>query len=202
MESINIPEGELAFIRHHKIPVELLFDARGSKPSVYGTTMKARGLLLAYNVTTCCHGHSLRSHRGHCVMCAPSVIAHVRRINEPGFVYVCVSKSLRLKKIGVTKDLARRHDLLNEQGYAGANDWELFAWSNCVENAGRIEATANAVLGRYRIRGLTYAHKKTNGDSREVYECTNEQAVKALWDAAPAGMTMEVKDVGIYTKAA
>ena len=80
----------------------------------------------AYGVTPCRKmGHTLRSLAGDCIQCNTHVIAFTNRYFDTGFIYVSISSSKELLKIGCTKNVENRTSGLNNLSYGGINDWKI-----------------------------------------------------------------------------
>jgi len=132
------------FLRHHKIPENLVFDATGLKRKEWQSQMEQLGLRFAFGVGKCKRGHTLRSRAGNCIQCETANIAFTNRHYDDGFVYIAYSLEKILLKVGVAKSIKKRMNSLNSLGYAGANDWKVL---HSVEANG--ELLSKLVFGHF-----------------------------------------------------
>lgn len=137
----KLSQENLDFLLKHKIPLEDVFDATGLRRKEYAKIMEEKGYRLAYGVTPCQEfGHTLRFKKGHCAICNPMSLSYSKRFREEGYVYIVISSSTKLIKIGSSKDYKNRNENLNAEKYGGIDDWQLLAYSfqkqrALVENA-------------------------------------------------------------------
>jgi len=111
--------------------------------------MKALDKVLAIGVTACRKGnHSLRTRSGHCAQCNPASLAFQSRNKAEACVYVAGSISLKLIKVGMTKDVSNRFISLNGLGYGGVSDWTCLYWKK-TEKAGEVEFRVHSKLNKY-----------------------------------------------------
>lgn len=172
---------QLRYLRHHRIEVEETFDASGLKRADYGQRMKVEGKLVAYGVTRCKYGHSLRTRRGQCIECFPASIAFSRRSELSGYIYICESFDGKLFKIGFSRDEPQnRIYIANLEGYGGLLDWRItfFAWS---ERAGAIEIAAHQKLAPFRSK-RTWIRNGQLTKSTELYDCQFLIALRSVMD--------------------
>lgn len=142
---------QLQFLRHHKISESETFDATGYRTSDYKRVMSEMNKLIAYGVSKCINGHSLRTRSGKCVQCRPSAIGYLRRSMKAGFLYTAYSETLDLYKLGFAeKDPGSRIYIANLEGYGGAHDWMVrhSVWS---DRAGRLESMIHSDLSDVRV---------------------------------------------------
>ena len=170
---------QLAFLRHHKIPADRVFNAKGMATAAYKAEMKLLEAWVAFGVTPCSEaGHTLRTRAGHCAQCKPARLSYLIRFNQSGYVYVAESKSGSKVKVGTSQFPVCRVDQLNSYWYGGQSDWVL-RFKDKVPNAGRVEAEAHAKLAAYPAVG---AYWKEGGliKSREIFSCSYRVAVAAV----------------------
>lgn len=133
--SIVLTDDQKAFLDKHGITVDMLFDARFTKPSVYGPSMRELNKFIAVNTTPCVRGgHTLRTRGGNCVQCNTAqlsyALAHVKRT----VLYVAFSCEIDAVKIGTVDtlpNLPKRITNLNHRAYGGVTDWVLVFAYKC-----------------------------------------------------------------------
>ena len=175
----HLSEEQIAFLRHHGVPLSRVFNASGLGKKERERTMRQLGMELAYGVPACDRAnHTLRTRSGHCVQCGTHNLAFQRRYDEIGEVYVATSKRFGLVKMGVAQSAADRLITLNYFQYGGPDDWNLREAIRC-ERAGRVEFVAQNELFKYRV---TTAYKKQGStvNCQELFSCTEKQAISAL----------------------
>ncbi len=85
------------FLKAHRIPESLLFNAEGLSKRARILAMEAFDKKFFYGGSVCSNGgHSLRTKAGHCIQCDTSRIAFQLRSSDAGFVYLCYSKRIEL----------------------------------------------------------------------------------------------------------
>ena len=166
------------FLDHHCVPLSRVFDASGLCTSYYKDIMKERDMYVAYGVTPCAEsGHTLRIRSGHCFQCRPAGIAYLLRHNASGDVYIAISMSTGLVKIGVSTNPIDRARHLNGYSYGGANDWQIVE-SHSAENSGEIEFKTHKLLNQYRVDACYYDGREI--DCHELFKCDLRTASKTL----------------------
>ena len=163
----DITDSEWAFLASQKILVSHLYDARGRAATSWGDDARAAGKLFGLS-EPCIRGHRLRNRSGHCIQCDTSRIAYIRRNSSPGIVYVAVSKSAKLIKIGSCADIDQRLRNLKYQEYAGTSDWEAIAWSKSPA-IGKIEFEIHSQLSDIAVERKYLKDGRTQ-ISREVFQ--------------------------------
>lgn len=133
------------------------------------------------------HTVRLRLKSGHCMECSPQGIAHWKRRQEPGHVYIAKSARLNRLKIGTTKAIESRNDSLFRDGYAGVADW-IFLYHRKFEKAGTVEDRAQTALDHFKTP-ITYTRKGhgTEGIASEIFDCdytTAREAIERFADSA------------------
>lgn len=176
---VALTKEQEAFLNKYEISPLSIMDCTGLLPKVYGPLLKEKGMLLAWGVTPCTkHGHRLRNSRGRCVMCDPATLAYSRRHREPGYIYVAYSPTLKLVKIGMTKDKSDRVRQLNMANLGDFNDWEIRKSVHC-QSAGELETAVQRKLAKFQV-DTPFASK--DGYCRETYKCGLRTAINALRD--------------------
>ena len=158
---------QVAFLHHHKIEFEKVFDARGLRRAQYREVMGAMGLVIAVGVTPCPSGHGMRNRHGQCIVCNPESLAYSARHHRTAMVYVAHSKSGHVIKVGSSANLDDRFDQLNVHQYGGYDDWTLL--DHChFDNAGRVELAIHERLAKYNVTGEYGARPES---CRELFRC-------------------------------
>jgi hypothetical protein len=111
----------------HEIPADAVLDARGMKKAEWLQQLKPQNRAVALMSYSPCKkaGHVFRLSSGHCMECSPQGVAHWKKHQVDGCVYIATSRSLGLHKIGTARRTSDRADGLNSDGYAGATDWKI-----------------------------------------------------------------------------
>ncbi len=168
------------FLKHHNIDESEVYDATGMPTWEYKEMMSDYGYKVAIGVTPCqAYGHTLRSSKGHCVICKPEVLNYRSRYNLTGTVYIAYSKKSHLIKVGMTsKDSAQdRVTELNAQGYGGINDWVLVKSRYC-RNMGYIE---NQIKNQFKdyLQPITFFRTSSweMETSTEIFNCDLDEIV-------------------------
>ena len=161
-------EQEQFLIKHGK-GENLLFNANGMSRDTYRARMKKEGKKVAYNVTPCHSGHTLRTRHGHCIQCDKARIAFVTR--NAGTLYLAGSRSGKLFKVGFTKSKKIREESLNKknEGYAGLNDWEILLYFESIM-AGEVEQKVHALLLEFKTL-KSYYHEGKMQEAKELFDC-------------------------------
>lgn len=155
----DLTHEELRFLVAHKIHFENLYDARGQAPTSWNEEAKALGCDFGLS-EPCYRGHRLRDRKGHCIQCATSNIAYMRRASANGFVYIAASKKGQIYKVGSTIDFKQRVQALRRDKYAGLDDWKIICVCR-VKNSGRIEFEIHKKLTEYKeLRTYEVSGKK------------------------------------------
>lgn len=114
-----------------------------------------------------------------CVVCRPIFIGMSKHHHSQGLVYVAVSESTGLVRVGgTTTDRAKT---LNRQSYGNADDWHVVHCEK-VKEVGKIERLAQAELKPYQERGRIYRGDKR--EAGEIFRCQREVAIAAVKRAA------------------
>lgn len=173
----------LRFLRRHEIAPTDVLDARCiAKRSDWQAELKRKGAAVALVATACGKGHALRLRlsSGHCMECSPQGIASWKRHQQDAFLYIAVSTTLGLVKLGLAEAPSDRVDGLNRDGYAGASDWVML-YRQKFKQAGRIETRAHAELSAYAV-SRTYMRKGhgTSVQAGELFNCEHGRIIDVL----------------------
>jgi len=85
-------------------------------------------------------------------------------------------------KVGVSANFEERIETLNEQLYAGSDEWAGEWFIEDCPGAGRIEILMHKKLRDYRVEDQ-YLKGGVLQDTIEVYDCSVEQAKQAMDEA-------------------
>jgi hypothetical protein len=191
---------ERAFLVSQKISEHLVFDGRGMSKADREASAKNDGLWLILTDSPCREaGHRLRTSSGHCIQCDTKKIAFARRHHERGYVYIAASPKAKLIKVGCTRDISHRANMLNVHRYAESDDWKIIAYSK-TENMGKVEFEVHAELSSIRASGK-YLKDGRWQDTRELFQ----GKLQKVWDAyraktahVPPADKWQAKDIGKY----
>lgn len=175
----SLTQIERDFLEKHEVPLSQIFNAAGRTVGACKSLMKDLGAVVAVNTTACGKGgHRMRTRGGHCVVCDSAKLAYTRRHEEPGYVYIAVSKARGLVKIGTTIDMKTRERNLNSYAYGEQKDWVIRHYQKC-EKAGRYEFAVQKALASFGIAGRYF---KDGGwqDCYELFSCTEKEALEAF----------------------
>lgn len=188
---MSLTEEQLTFLQKHGIRESFLFDAKGLSRSEYSPRMKDEGKKIAYNVSLCSNGHSLRTRHGHCIQCKPANLAFIFRDN--GTFYVAGSREGKIFKVGFTKSKNLREESLNKknEGYGDYYDWEILLFFESVY-AAEIEQIAHSLLREHQLI-KTYSHEGHDQETKELFKCS----YKRIKEAAIYGLLEKQEDMSI-----
>jgi len=183
--SALMTEVELDFGSSQGLSPHDFFDGTGMSIGKCRPLMKRYGFDFVFNAGKCREGHRLQSRSGHCIQCKTTNIVFQTRYSKPGFLYVAVSNTLALTKIGTTENIQNREKSLRTSGYGGALDWVIraYVW---VDKAGRKECNLHRALSLKRAPG-SYAREGRTQDCQELFRCSLTQALSAVKSALPEG---------------
>lgn len=122
----ELTEKELDFLDKQNVSLKEVCNISGMKTKEYKVFMKDNDYLIGYGGTPCKkEGHTLRLRHGHCAQCNTQGIAITQRKSMDGFLYVAISFSTGLVKVGVSTDFSKRELKLNAQKYGSIKDWNI-----------------------------------------------------------------------------
>ena len=170
---------QIEFLSKHKISLGVVFNAEGLTAKERKSQMETLDMRFAYGVTPCRKmGHTLRSLAGDCIQCNTHVIAFTNRYFDTGFIYVSISSSKELLKIGCTNNVENRTSGLNKLFYGGINDWEIIFYDE-VENAGKIEFDIHKKLSKF-FYPVIYLRNGMTVNCREIFKCDKNYVVETV----------------------
>ena len=202
---LKLTDEQKAFIEKHKIPLSWVMDATGiiisnssgkvfdiSKHGDFSRKYNKKELLktmekyekhFLVNWKNCQKDitHDIRN-KDRCIMCDEvglRCIEETKRHHNKGSIYIAVSKSEEIIKIGLTENIENRKRSLNETCYGGINDWQIAYCLKSSGKAGEIESKTQSLLSNY----LWNAEYLKNGRQQSTYElvkCSYKIAKNAL----------------------
>jgi hypothetical protein len=183
---------ETEFLKSQGLSAADVYVTGGRSPASVKDAAKREGKLILLHTPCQAAGHRLKTRHGHCVQCDTKKIAYAKRPSQPGTVYVAVSKSKRLVKVGSAKDTLARDTKNNFDGYAGARDW-VTVFKVRLDQAARVELDAQTAL-RVHQALITYERDGLPQTAREAFTCSASAAVDAVTRAVKArGIKPEFK---------
>jgi hypothetical protein len=189
----KLTSDQIEFLRSQGIEPDDLFDASGMTPRQRKLEMEAQGKRFYFGGALCeAAGHTLRVKAGHCIQCNTQMIAYGTRFSKPSRLYVAGSLRGRCMKIGLAGSPEDRLIRMRSESYGGFDDWKVLATTALVNNAGRLEAEAQASLARYR-KQARYMKGRLSHDSRELFSCNFAVAATAVAEALPSSNLFELR---------
>jgi len=175
-----LSQAEYSVLIRMRIPMSELYDCRGQSVKRFRAKMSALGKTVGFNTTPCgAYGHTLRTRAGHCLICNPRNYGFLKQYVSDGHVYIAVSPSTELIKVGLTRRLGPREYALNYYKYAGAADWEIKCHAYIPDRVGDAERLVHRGLSKYSTR-RTYTPWGDIVDCEEVFECSLDTALAAF----------------------
>ena len=175
----DLTKEQIEFLSKQEISLGLVFNAEGLTAKERKSQMETLDMRFAYGVTPCRRmGHTLRSLAGECIQCNTHVIAFTNRYFDRGFIYVSISLSKELLKVGCTKNIQNRTSGLNKLSYGGINDWKII-FSDEVENAGKIEFAIHKKLSKF-FYPVNYLRNGVTVICREIFKCDKNYVVETV----------------------
>lgn len=183
----TLSKDEVAFLKEQGIAPSQVFDASFTKKKLdVQKQMETLDLSFYFGHSACrSGGHTLRTKAGHCIQCDTSKIAYQLRHSAAGYIYLAYSQDKKLAKVGFTKnDPQERAELLRQEKYANASDWDVKKIAKYEKDAGRREFAIHSRLGHYQ-KSITYEkYKGQMVECREVFSCSLDAASKVFDDVS------------------
>ena len=171
---------QIEFLSKQEISLGVVFNAEGLTAKERKSQMETLDMRFAYGVTPCKKmGHTLRSLAGDCIQCNTHVIAFTNRYFDKGFIYVSISSSKELLKIGCTKNVENRTSGLNNLSYGGINDWEIIFSDEVKKNAGKIEFAIHKKLSKF-FYPVNYLRNGVTVICREIFKCDKNYVLETV----------------------
>jgi hypothetical protein len=172
------------YLVHHGVPLSRVLDATGLQGKRLRQAMTDADALVAVNTNSCSRSfsHRMKLRSGHCAQCKPEGLGFALRNENAGIVYVASSSATGLVKVRSAGHVQTRIVELNRKGYGEVYDWEA-VFQHQVSSAGRVEASAHAILERWRV-DRTYRWAGSVRSCYEIYGCSMDDAVRAVSLAA------------------
>lgn len=177
----ELSQEQLAFITYHNIPMELVLDATGMRRKDYIPYMKSKGMYLVYGVGFCQRGHlAMRTPSGACVFCNPAYINYLKHNRNDGFIYIAVSLSKKLIKVGGATNVQSRIASLNSQNYGNIRDWKLISFFS-IKEIGKREREIHQALQDYLVK-IPYLKDGKMVDTNEIFNIDLIELLKKITD--------------------
>jgi hypothetical protein len=184
MTTLFLKNDEMAFIKHHKIPISYIFDGTGMSREEYRQFGRDNEKLVVLNVSCCkAHGHTMRTRTGACLQCSPAALVYLARHHKQSFVYIAGSKKGRVVKVGLSIDPTIRENGLNSSEYGGNSDWVMLFTKDCTA-AGRVEADTHTLLSKHQAVASYIGSDKSISCCTEIFNCSYKVAVAAMLKAS------------------
>lgn len=194
---MDLTDTEILFLKHHKIPIEDVCDARNSSSLVDGRK-KAKGEGKHFMlVEPPCRkgGHRLYSRSKHCIQCDTSHIQRQKIGSKTGYIYIAGSKEKKLMKVGFTTDMDTRERFLNSQKCALVEDWLIIKWIK-VDNAGGVEVALLQKLAKYESPQKILKEGEWQ-DTKETFSCSFKTALSALEQSSAGSTIIKEKPISL-----
>jgi len=167
------------FIKRHKIPYDLLFDAGGeamTEEMKQGMTKANKAFV--YNTENCDKdpNHTLKSIDGDCVQCDASKIPSILGEYQTAYIYLAGSIKANWIKVGLAKDIRNRIKTMNNSSsmYGGHNDWEILFYAKTT-SSGKIERMIHERLNSNKI-SAQYIKSFKLQKAADLYQCSYQKA--------------------------
>lgn len=174
---MNFTSEEQGFLRKHGLKVTDFYVTSGqSTAQIYASAKKENKKFIVHS--PCLKGHRLKTRRGHCIQCNPARIAFSTRASSTADVYIAVSVSKDLVKVGFAKDVFVREGVAKSIKYGGIADWKVIFAMNC-DDAGRVELQTHSFLKNHQVQAV-YTKDGTQQAAREMFRCKPDVALNAI----------------------
>lgn len=192
---MDLTPQQLVFLKHHKILPEDVYDARHLTPSQGSEEARAAGKRFMFHPCSKEDGHWFKTRSKHCVHCNPQAISQQIRTTKTGYVYLAGSVSKSLIKAGYTNNFYEREACLNNDKYAGCEDWLILTYAK-TDDAGAIENKIKSHLAPYKlISGYTKEGKTQKG--QEVFTCSLKTAYPLFQDVLKDCVLYDQKPINL-----
>jgi len=190
----DLTEEQRRFLTHHRISPNSVFDASGLSHDEWRSEMKNEEKLFAFGVSACRNfGHTLRDRSNHCIQCDTKNIAFMQRYVENGYIYVSASRTLKMLKVGCSKDPVARERTINGFAYGGASDWGKIAHLKC-KHAGKVEFEIHSRLSPY-LSPQSYFANGRKTFCKEIFSCGYGLVRKTIVDVAGLEFSKDIDQV-------
>lgn len=177
---MDLTQDELEFLDKQNFSSEDVLDSKAMSQKECKEESKRLGKKILLGTPCKEAGHRLRTRHGHCAQCDTSKIAYEGRYSQKGYVYIAGSVEKNWIKVGYATDITQRETSLRNKGYGGARDWFILLYFK-IKNAGRIEKQIQLILKDYES-SQTYIKEGRKVDVLEVFQCSFDEAYKALYE--------------------
>lgn len=178
MDATELTTIEKDFLRSQGLTHEDVYDGRFEVSAVWKANAKEAGLNIILGTPCQKAGHRLRTRAGHCVQCDTKKIAYQHRHSVAGYIYIAGSKRAQLLKVGTAVDIGQRERNLQNQRYAGMDDW-IILFSARVGSGGRIEGEVLKRLAQFRAN-RSYEKDGQQQDAVELVSASLSRVMKVV----------------------
>ena len=179
MSYMRIRKDERAFLERHRIPERCVADMRNRADwASCAEFMHPVGCYVAWGFRECGYGHRLTTAKGKCLQCDSAPIGFMKGYWTEGHVYLLMSQSERMVKIGWSGDLYKRLRELISERIGSLSDWQLLRNHLCRQPA-ILEKELHDSLTNYRVL-RRYMRHNIGREARELLSCDKRTAVR-VW---------------------
>ena len=178
MTHVRLRKDEKAFLAQHGIPEDRVADMRVRADwASCAEFMHPIGCYVAWGFRRCDQGHRLTTAKGKCIQCDTRPIGFMKGYWTPGHVYLLVSESHRIVKVGWSSSLQKRVGELRSERIAFAEDWLLVRSHFCTQPA-LLEKALHNQLAKHRAP-TDYMRHLIPRKAGEIFSCSRITAVRA-----------------------
>lgn len=178
MTNARLRKDEKSFLAKNKIPENIVADMRvRSDWASCAEFMHPIGCYVAWGFRRCDQGHRLTTAKGKCIQCDTRPIGFMRGYWTQGHVYLLISASHEIVKVGWSTDLQKRIRELRSERIAFAHDWSLIRSHLCIQPA-LLEKALHERLSKYRDP-TDYMRHRIPRKAGEIFSCSRRTAVRA-----------------------
>ncbi|WP_142114563.1 hypothetical protein [Bosea sp. AK1] len=182
---MDLTRDELFFLTRQGLTDQHVLDGRRMSKEQIRLVAKDQGKSVVLGSACAKAGHRLRTRSGHCVQCDPAKLGYQKRHRAQSEVYIAISRSSGLVKVGNSTNCDVRISKINFDGVGGTKDWQLI-FRLPVEEGGRLEIETQVLLSEYMVV-TSYMKDGRPQDSRECFRCSPGRALEAILRAAQSG---------------
>lgn len=173
-----LTKGEILWLAQHGFSADDVYDGRWESQRQRRKGAKAAGKALVLGSPCGAAGHRLRTRSHHCVQCNIANLGFQNRYNSHGYVYIAGSRSGRVIKLGIARDIMQRESQLRNERHAGLGDWEVLFFI-AVDQAGRVENEASKKVKGRRV-SAEYLKDGAPQTATEILEASYTSALEAV----------------------
>ncbi|MEQ3697732.1 MAG: GIY-YIG nuclease family protein [Pseudomonadales bacterium] len=178
----KLSASEQDFLREQNIELVAVYDASHAPKKVWQPIVKEMpDVVIVANTSPCRKAkHRLKTRSGHCAQCNTSRIAYVRNYKKSGVLYIAVSDTEGIVKIGISSNVSARNSTLNSTKYAGCSDWKIVKVFDVEGNAGQYENALKSELQPFAIKDRFYEKSGHSQLATEIFSVSPAEAIRAF----------------------